>query len=142
MLEQAGGGGDVINLDGHTNTAFNFGANAIAYFRIAADGNMYQQDNAAGFTQIDSTADWIVPEASAPGSYRCMFDNLTGDTTFRVGWGFASTWYALTSNRDMYVYDNTTGPGGKSITMDYAIDDGTTEQASASYTLTADREDF
>ena len=143
LLEDgSAGSGDVVNLDGHINAAFRFGANALAYFKVDGDGNMYQKDNVGSYTQIDSTADWVRPTTSAPGSYRVMFDNLTGDTAFRVGWGFASTYYALTTDREMYVFDNTTSGGGKTITMDYNIDDGTTEQASASYTLSADREDF
>ena len=140
--DSAGGGGDVVNLDGHTNTAFRFGANALAYFKVDGDGNMYMKDNVGSYTQIDSTADWVRPTTSAPGTYRTMFDSITGDTAFRVGWGFASTYYALTTDREMYVYDNTSASGGKTITMDYHIDDGTTEQATGVYTLTADREDF
>jgi len=133
---------DVVTLSNHSNTAFNFGADALAYFKVDGDGNMYQKDNAAGYVQIDVTNDWIRPTTSAPGAYRTKFSNLTGDTAFRVGWGFEGTYYALTADRWMYVYDNTTSSGGKSISMTYHIDDGSVEQDTGSYTLTADREDF
>lgn len=138
------GGGDVITLSGETSTAFSFGSNATAYLRLKNNGNVYKQQNASSEVQVDTATDWVRPASSAPGSYRVMFDNETGDTTtFFVTWGTSGTYYALTSTRQMYVYDNTATAGGKSVTCDWHIDDGTTVlEENVSYTMTADREDF
>jgi hypothetical protein len=138
-----GGGGDVITLSGETSSAFKFGSNATAELKCDNDGNIYKRQNGGTWNQVDTGTDWVRPAASAPGSYRCMFDTLTGDTSFHVGWGTSGTYYALTSDRWMYTYDNTPTGGGKSCTCHWHIDDGTTEQAGdVSYTMTADREDF
>lgn len=135
-------GGDTVTLSGETVTAFNFGANATAHFKVDNDGNMYERTNSGSWSQIDSSTDWVRPTSSAPGSYRTMYDSETGDTGFLVAWGFSGTYYAVSTDREMYTYDNTSVAGGKSVTCDFHIDDGSTEQATASYTMTADREDF
>jgi hypothetical protein len=60
-----------------------------------------------------------------------------------VSWVFSGTYYALTTNRQMYVFDSTPTAGGKSVTCDWHIDDGTTVlEENVAYTMTADREDF
>ena len=137
--------GDVITLSGETSLAFAFGSNAIAELKCDNDGNVYKRQNGGGaWTQVDTGTDWVRPASSAPGSYRCMYDSETGDTGAPfVAWGFSGTYYALTADRIMYVTDTTPTAGGKSVTCDWHIDDGTTEQAgNVAYTMTADREDF
>ena len=139
---QGGGASDTVTLSGENSIAFKFNANATAYLKVDNDGNMYKKANAAAYSQIDASTDWVRPTSSAPGSYRTMYDSATGDTSYLTAWGTSGTYYALTSDREMSVYDDTSAGGGQSVTCDFHIDDGTTEQATASYTLTADREDF
>ena len=96
--------------------------------------------------QINSGTDWIIPNGSAPGSYRVRHSAESGDTG--GPWtpaGVINTFLALTSDRAYCVTDTTTGAGGQSVSYTIDIDDGSTIQDSSSalgMTLTADREDF
>jgi hypothetical protein len=132
---------DVVTLSGGSNNAFKFGANALAYFWFNSDGTVDTQDNTSSPIQVNASTDWVIPNGSAPGSYRVKYSSLTGDTSFFSG-TVGATYTALTSSRYFYVFDTTTTAGGKSATCTAHIDDGTTEQDTGSYTMTADREDF
>lgn len=136
------GAGAVVNLDGHTNVALNFGADATAWFQINQDGLVYEKDNSGSWSQIDATADWVRPTFLAPGDYEARYVNATGDTTDVTASATMNIWYSLSgSDYTISILDTTTGPGGKSVTFDFEIRlDGDT-LASTSYTLSADRED-
>jgi hypothetical protein len=139
----AAGGGDVVTLSGGTVNAFAFGQNSIAFHYFNADGTSDRDGTTTPpRTQINASTDWVIPNGSAPGSYRVKYSNMTGDTGSYSG--NISTVYAALTAPDKYVAvtDTTTGAGGKSITETVHIDDGTTEQDTGSYTQTADREDF
>ena len=130
----------VVTLSGGSNTAFRFGADALAYFYLNADGTVDSQDNADAPIQVSPTTDWVIPNSAAPGSYRGKHSSITGDTT-RDGGTLSATYAALTTTKYWYVTDTDAG-GPYSITFTMHIDDGTTEQDTGSYTLTATRENF
>jgi hypothetical protein len=136
--------GGTVTLTGDGNTAFAFGEDSNAYHIANSDGTFDEKDNNSSNTQIHSSTDWIIPNASAPGSYRIRHTTNTGDTG--ASWwfpaGLINTYLALTSNRTYRVRDNTVSAGGKSVTYTLEIDDGSVSQDTGSYTLTADREDF
>lgn len=143
MWHEAGGGGDVITLNGRSITASNFGADSDAWMRLAPDGKAYERKNAGSWVQIDAATDWIIPNGSAGVPYRGQHRNRTGD-------GFASgttepsndVWNSLAANILWKVLDTDGGPDGKSITFDIRIDDGTTILADESYTIAANRENI
>lgn len=131
-------------LSAHSHSAFAFGSTATAYYKVSSNGNCYRQSNAAAQIQIHTSTNWVRPTTEAPGSSRVQQHSATGDTGFFVAWGAASTWFALTSTRQCYVYDNTPGAGGKSVTFTAVLDalGDATDTYAASITLSADREDF
>jgi hypothetical protein len=53
-----------------------------------------------------------------------------------------NVWSALTSQYEIQQFDSSPTAGGQSTTATIEIDDGTTLQDSAAYTVAADREDF
>jgi len=131
----------VVTLTGASHTAFNIGSDAIAYFWLEASGQFSKQSNAASRVQINVFTDWVIPNGAAPGSYRGKYSGLTGDTgdfSASLGTGYG----ALTSDKYVAVTDSTPGIGTKSISLTLHIDDGSVEQDTGAYTLTADREDF
>ena len=138
-FETAAGGGDVITLTDNSNTAFNFSATAIAFIWLNSDGTVDEQDNSSSKVQVNASTDWVIPNGSAPGSYRAKHSSMTGDTGNYVG-SLSSVYSVLTS--DKYYAVNATVAGTKSITFTAHIDDTSTEQDTATFTLTATREDF
>lgn len=139
----AGGADDVVTLSGGSVTAFNFGATATAYFWYNQDGTVDTKKNSNPVVQVNASTDWVIPNGSGPGAYRCKYSGMTGDTGDYVG--NLSTSYSAISlgNKYLAVRDTTpTGGNAKSITATTHIDDGSVEQDTGSYTLTADREDF
>lgn len=133
--------GILVTLTDASNSAFKFGSNATAYFYWNSDGTVDSKDNTSPNQQVHAGTDWVIPNSAAPGAYRGKRSALTGDTAFFVA-SMGTSYAALTSNKYCYVYDSTVFSGGKSCTFTVHIDDGTTEQDTASYTLSADREDF
>ena len=133
----------VVTLSGDTNSAFNFGANAVAFHFVVNDGTFDEKDNTSANVQIHSATDWIIPNGSAPGSYRVRHTSESGDTGSPwVPAGTINVYLPLTVTRGYKVTDTTPTFGGKSVTYTLQIDDGVTSQDTGSYTLTADREDF
>ena len=130
-----------VTLSGDSNSAFAFGSNATAYHYANSDGTFDEKDNSSPNIQINASTDWVIPNSAAPGTYRIKYSSMTGDTGDYVG-SISTVYAALTSSRYAAVQDTTIISGGKSITFTLHIDDGTTEQDTGSYTLTADREDF
>ena len=135
------GAADVVTLSGGTNTAFSFGSNALAYHLANSDGTFDQKDNFAASQQINATTDWVIPNSSAPGTYRIRHTSLSGDTASFTPAGAINVYLGLTSTRSWLVTDTSPGFANKSCTYTLEIDDGTTSQDTGSYTLTADRED-
>ncbi len=133
---------DVVTLSGDVNAAFNFGANAVAYHFANSDGTFDEKDNTSPVIQINASTDWIIPNASAPGSYRIRHTSAVGDTAWFVPAGAINVYIALTVIRGYRVTDTSPTLGGKSVTYTLEIDDGAVSQDTGSYTLTADREDF
>lgn len=131
-------------LSGHTGNAFSFGSNATAYYKVSFNGNCYRQSNNNAQVQINTATNWVRPTSAAPGSSRVQYHSLTGDTGNFVGWGLASTYYALTSTRQCYVYDSSPTAGGRSCTFTAVLDalGDASDTYAASITLSADREDF
>lgn len=77
--------------------------------------------------------DWITPTSSAPGDYQIRF-TLTSGTTFS---GVASgTWYALTSDRECYLFRSSAGNSSCGVTVDIRKGTGAI-LATASWSLTA-----
>ena len=145
-LHGEGGAADVVTVTDDTNNAFNFMADATARHIWNSDGTLDEEDNLGTPVQINSGTDWIIPNGSAPGSYRIRHSAESGDTG--GPWtpaGVINTFLALTSSRAYRVVDTTTGFGGQTVNYTIDIDDGVTIQDSSSalgMTLSADREDF
>ena len=136
------GASGTVTLTNASNSAFSFGSDAYAYFFWNTDGTVDQKDNNAAAQQINSGTDWIIPNTAASSSYRIKYSSLTGDTGFfGVGGNLSTSYTAMSVNNSAFVYDTTIGFANKSCTFTIHIDDGTTEQDTASYTLTANRED-
>ena len=132
-----------VTLTNATNIAFSFGSDSYAYFYWNTDGTVDQKDNNAAAQQINSGTDWIIPNASASSSYRIKYSSLSGDTGFfGVGGNLSTSYTAMSVNNSAYVYDNTVTAVIKSCNFTVHIDDGTTEQDTGAYILTANREDF
>jgi hypothetical protein len=134
-------------LSGHSNTANRVNFDAKAEIRIHTDGNMHQRDNGVSWTQIDSTNDWVRPtSAIGAGNYYGRYTNLTGDTADAVSNVAEDTWFDLfTQNVIVGVVDTTPlGAITKSVTWDFEISESSSGPAdvSASYTCTANRDDF
>lgn len=139
----ASAGGAVVTVTARTNTAFNFGADAIAYMLWIQDGTRDDKDNLDASTQVLSTTDWVIPNSAAPGSYRIRHTSATGDTAHWSPAGTINVYLGLTATRTYQVTDTTTVATTRSVTFNIQIDDGAGNVLSqASQTVTADREDF
>ena len=135
-------GAGTVTVTGRTNSAFNLGANAQATMIWNPDGTRDDKDNTSAAVQVLASTDWLIPNSGAPGSYRIRHTSATGDTGSFTAAGAINTYISLTAARSYYVIDTTIIFGGKSVTFNIQIDDGTTLQSQASQTVTADREDF
>lgn len=133
---------DVVTLSGHSNSAFNFGADAIAQFKLDNDGNMYERDNGGAWSQIDTTDDWIRPASSAGSPYRGRYTNHTGDPLDGNTSQSEDTWQSTATDFIFSITDTTPLAATKTGNFDIEVDDGTTQQDIEAYTLHADREDF
>ena len=132
-----------VTVTADSNTAFNVGADAIAYMIWNQDGTRDEKDNALASTQVHASTDWVIPNSAAPGSYRIRHTSATGDTGDWTPAGAINVYFSLSSNRLYSVTDTTTGFATKSVTFNIQIDDGAGNVLSqASQTVTADREDF
>lgn len=136
--------GAVVTITNDTNSAFNFGANAIAQHIWQTDGTLDEKDNTSPNVQINSSTDWIIPNSAADSSYRNRHTSATGDTgTPWVPAASINVWASMTSARGYQVTDTTVAFGGQSVTYVVEMDKGTgTALDSGTMTLTADREDF
>lgn len=134
-----------LSLAGGTlSSAYNQSANAEKWLKVDNDGKLYEQDNASGYTQIESTTAWIIPNSASPDDYEVRYTNATGDTSDITATTAEDTWYTLSSGDwTIRVTDTTTTFGGKSVTFDLELRKGGSGAAdeSASYTISADRED-
>ena len=133
---------DLVTLSGHSNSAFNIGADAIAQFKLDNDGKMYERDNGGAWSQIDSAADWIRPTSSAGSPYRSRYTNHTGDALDGNTSQSEDTWQGTATDFIFSITDSTPLAPTKTGNFDIEVDDGTTLQDSGAYTLHADREDF
>lgn len=134
----------VVTLSGETVDAFSFGSDAKAEIIVDNDGKVYKRTNNGSKVQIDTGTDWIRPVSAAPDDYECRYTGLTGDALDAATSAAQNTWRALTTDYFFVQTDSTTGAGGKSSTFTIEIRKGSSGSAiaSASFTLTADREDF
>jgi len=132
---------EVVTITTKNNPAFRFGATATAFVYWNSDGTTDYKDNDSAATQVHASTDWIIPNGSAPGTYRIRYTGMTGDTGFYTG-TMSTVYSALTGSKYFAVYDNTASFGGRSVTATIQIDDGTTFVTSGSATVSADREDF
>lgn len=134
--------GNVVTITGGTNTAFSFGSNSRAEVRFMTTGFVNFRDNGSTNTNVNTTTDWVIPRTNMT-LFRVRHTNVTGDTGFATAAGAINVFISLgTITRSYYVDDATIFAGGHSATYTIQIDDGTTVQDTAFYTLTADREDF
>lgn len=136
--------GATVKVSADTYTAFNAGANAVAYMIWNQDGTRDEKANVAASVQVFSGTDWVIPNSAAPGSYRIRHTSATGDTG--TPWspaGAINTYLSLSSNRLYSVTDTTATFATRSVTFNIQIDDGAGNVLSqASQSLIADREDF
>jgi hypothetical protein len=136
-----------VTVSGETITGFSFGSTAYAgvYFYQdghAQEGEVWKRTGASSYFQIDSSTDWIIPTTAATTTYRIYRNTWTGDTGFGT-FNITTSPSAISSTRYIYVIDNSTGSGGRTISGTISIDDGTAGALdTGSYICSADREDF
>ena len=131
-----------VTLSGATNTASRAGSDCNADFKFDNNGMVYERDNSDSFVQISAATDWIRPVAIAPDDYEIRYTGATGDTGDLTATVAMDTWHPLLTDFIIFITDSTPTPGGKSATFTIEIRKGSGPViASASYTLTADRED-
>lgn len=140
------GGGPVLTLSGGNLPAGNSGAICTAQFKVDNDGNMYSRVNNTVWNQISSTTDWVRPASASPGSYEVRYTNASGDTGFLSATTAEDTWHPMTTGDWIITITDDTPIGAtqSSATFDIEIRIGSSGSAavSASYTLTANRDDF
>ena len=145
MMLMAGAASHVtVKLSGGTLVANNVDADARIDLIIRQDGTVDKRENSVTITQLSAATDWIIPNGEAPDDYEVRYINATGDTADLNATSVEDTWYALsTSDWFIWVIDTTTALGGKSATFTVEIRKGSSGSAitSASYTLSADRDD-
>ena len=128
--------GSVVTVSGEAIThSVSNGSTARAGVKVLNDGTIDKREG-TGFTQIDTTTDWIRPNVAGVGdawSVKCVTsggDPLHGDTT--------DSWLALTSDREWYLEHGTTDTTENHVvTVQISDDGGTTVIDSGIYTLTA-----
>lgn len=139
------GSSDTVTVSGEViSQVVESPTNAYARLKVDNDGNVYRSldTGSASWVQIDSSTDWIRPTASSPGSYRVRYTSLTGDALFSAT-ASENTWHSMSSGDYILVQrEITNGNAVNSSTFTIEIDDGTTLQDSASYTLRAEVTDF
>lgn len=134
--------GNVVTITGGTETAFRFGANARAEVRFMTTGFVNFRRNGTTNNNVNTTTDWIIPRTNMT-LFRVRHTAVTGDTGSATAAGAINVFISLgTVNRSYYVEDSTPTAGGRQAIFTIQIDDGTTVQDTAFYTMDADREDF
>jgi hypothetical protein len=133
------GAAAVVTIGNKTVNAFKFAANATAYIWFNSDGTTDTQQNTSSPVQYNASTDWIIPNEDGGSPYRTKYSSMTGDTGDYVG-SISTVYSSLATNK--YFAERRTTAGQSSVTFTAHIDDGTTEQDTATFTLTADREDF
>ena len=141
-LQAPVGGGDVITLSGETTIAFAIGgSNADAHIKIDNDGNVYEQTNFGGYSQVDTVTDWCRPTTSSPGLYEVRYTNLINDAIF-TGTAAEDAWHSLSSG-DFILRQRQLGGGFATTTSTFDIEiryNGGSVLASGQYTLTCNTE--
>lgn len=137
------GGSAAHNLDGHNISLTDGPGPVLTGVIISTDGKVYQHtdDNTTDSTvQIDSTTDWIIPNAAATTSYwvRASENSQTGGGTLL---GTLATWLQISSNREWSIERQSGSGDGVSIwnlTVEISTDSGgSVVVASGTYVLTS-----
>lgn len=150
----AGGLNGEVSVSGHSVSTADVGSGARSCesgIRFNADGTVDQkEDNGGGasYSQIDSSTDWIIPNAAGQRQYyvRATEDTYTENETatalFGVRNGTMATWLTLGNGTSrewsLDTGSNTAGAGDIEwvITVEIATDSGGTDViATAQYTL-------
>lgn len=138
----AGAAGDVVTLSGATANAFAFMSNATAEIFFQTSGIVQRRLNGGSLLQLSASTDWIIPNGSSPGTYRCRHTNPSGDA-FNFVSAAVNVYRAFTVGAyEIQQFDSSPTAGGQSTTCTIEIDDGSVSQDTGSYTVSADREDF
>lgn len=134
--------GGVVTISAATVSAFSFGTNATANYKVQTDGTIDRQLNGGSDVQINTATDWIRPTAAASSDYEVRHQSQTGDTSSYTG-DLTSTWQDMSQQRNGQVLDATITAGGKSVTQTVEMrKNGGSVLSSATITISADREDF
>ena len=86
------------------------GGDARSGIRINTDGTIdkYRQNTGGGgYTQIDGSTDWIIPNSAASSDYQVRLDVTTGAPNYLSD--STGVWLAMTANRQWLVRRTTTG---------------------------------
>lgn len=144
-MAELGKSSDTVTVSGENITDFRTSpTDSYARLKVDDDGNMYKSTDtgSASWSQIDSSTDWIVPEASSPGLYEVRFTGASNTPTSSTA--AEDTWHSLSSG-DFIIYNSetTNGTATKSTTFTIEIRyNGGSVLDSASYTLTAEVTDL
>ena len=134
--------GDTVTVSGEVVVSLVFGGgNSDTHLKVDNDGNMYKQINFGGYTQIDSSTDWVRPTTSSPGLYEVRYTGLTGSAIF-TGTTAEDTWHSMSSG-DWILRQRQLGGGFDSTSSTFTVEirlNGGAVLDSASYTLTCNTE--
>jgi hypothetical protein len=131
FLMKAGGQTYTLTLNNTSVVALTGTKVATAKYRISSDGNVYiDEDDGAGWVQINTTTDWVRPATAASDGFEARFTNRVGNGQPGGVTGFIEdTWYSLSSDFTLSISDAVSGGVEKEATFDVEIRKGSTGNA-------------
>lgn len=113
----ASGPGGIVTVSGRVIAdAVSDPDDAEVRLRFNSDGTVDTYTSSGGYSQIDSTTDWIIPNAFASGLYEIRATNNSASPDSGPAFG---SWHTLDSNRE-WIWTQT-APGNKNIDVDIEI---------------------
>ena len=127
MLAQMAGPNPLVTLSGQTVSDVEFGRVCTAGIRFNSDGTVDELVDST-YTQIDTTTDWIIPNAAASTDFDVRITSVTwnsSSTGFLTEAASEDTWIDLGSNREWSVRDtDSSGSGDKDVQFTVEIRNG------------------
>jgi hypothetical protein len=126
----------VVTLSGEI-VSDNSAGTSEAKLRVNADGTIDKYTTTGGWSQIDSSTDWIIPNGSASSDYDVRVTGVLG--TFTASPGTNGDWFTLGSDRTWEL--SLTGSSGDSDQVSFTVEirDGSdVTQDTGSYSLAVD----
>jgi hypothetical protein len=127
-----------VTLSGETVSEFGVGGNQTAGIDVRTDGTIFDR-RTGGYSQIDSSTDWIIPNGAASSLYEVRVTNVVfGNGSWFTNAAADDAWVFLTEDREWSVRDTDSGASSQNVTFDLEIRyNGGATLASTSYSLIA-----